>query len=127
MLEMGAPNLIALLGVLGIGSIIGTFVNGLFSKRKLSADATKVITDAASGVVAIQEAQLARVLTQNAALSTRLDQTEKEQERARDRERQRDEALAVHAFWDRQATAELAHHGIMLPEPPPLHPTGGVQ
>ena len=34
---------------LGVSAVLLALVNGLFGKRKLSAEATKIITDAASG------------------------------------------------------------------------------
>ena len=108
---------------LGIGSIVTVLLQGLFGKRKLSAEATKIITDAASGVVAIQKDELSRVIASNVALTARVEASERE--RASDREviRELTELVAVHGVWDRQAFTMLREQGIEMPPPPPLHMT----
>ena len=106
---------IAILGSSAITALMGSIVVGLFSKKKLSAEATKVITDAASGVVELLKAENLRVVGGNAALSTMV-------EKFRADQKAQEARLSVHAFWDRQVAAVLAQHGIDLPEPPPLNP-----
>lgn len=103
------------------GALLLAVVNGFFAKRKLSAEATDIITKAASGVVERLESENARVIASNATLSGKV---EAQQTRLDDFHRilrAQSDALAIHAFWDRQAVTIAADHGIALPEPPPLH------
>jgi hypothetical protein len=111
----------------GIGGILLAIVNGLFSKRKLSAEATKIITDAASGVVQNLRDENARVIASNTALGVKVDgltrRVELQQGQIEDGQRiqrAQSDALAIHAFWDTQAVAICAEQGIDLPAPPPL-------
>ena len=101
-------NALTILGSFGVGAIIVTILNGLFSKRKLSAEATKIIADAASGVVEILRAENARMS---------IDRTTQASEIAAIKE-----VIAIHAFWDRQVYDVVQAAGIDLPPPPPLHP-----
>lgn len=111
----------------GLGSIIAAIIAGLFSKKKLSAEATKIITDAASGVVEIQKAELARVLASNTLLigkvdaqQIQIDAQQTDLEEVRREVRVQTEQIAIHAFWDTQAVGIAREHGIELPPPPPL-------
>lgn len=118
---MTSAEIIRTLVALGVGGVLVAVVNGLFSKRKLSADATKIITDAASGVVLVLKAENARVTEQNTRLNARLDATDREQTLLRDENRALAELVAVHGQWDQQAFTMLKNQGIELPPPPPLH------
>lgn len=109
----------ALVG-LGVGSVLVALLNGLFSKRKLSAEATKIITEAASDVVEIQKAELARVLASNTVLTGQIAAQQIQLEEVQRVVRATSEALAIHAFWDSQAVDIAREHGIELPPPPPL-------
>lgn len=111
------------LGGIGIGAVLVAIVTGLFSKRKLSAEATKIITDAASGVVEIQKAELARVVASNVLLAGKVEAQQIQLDEIQRAVRIQAEILAIHAFWDQQAVTVARDHGISLPEPPPLHPT----
>jgi ABC-type branched-subunit amino acid transport system permease subunit len=110
----------------GVAAVLAAIVSGLFSKRKLSAEATKIITDAASGVVQNLSSELTRVTAQNATQAAQIARVEAEQAQAREHQRATDQALALHAFWDSQARDTLRANGIELPEPPPLPVNGGV-
>lgn len=113
-----AQIVIGILGTLGVGSVLAALVTGLFSRKKLGADATEIITKAAAGVVERTEADNARL------------RVELLQER-RDRETEQDEfrrlidahtkTLQLHAAWDALAAARLEEQGIMLPPPPPVY------
>lgn len=111
----------------GIGGILLALVNGLFTKRKLSAEATKIITDAASGVVQNLRDENARVIASNtvlgvkvAELTVKVEHQQVQIEQGQRIQRVQSEALAVHAFWDQQAVSICAEQGINLPAPPPL-------
>jgi hypothetical protein len=110
---------------LGLGSIVAAVIAGLFSKRKLSAEATKIITEAASDVVEIQKGEIARVSVTVDQLRAEV-RAAQDREKERDkRERERDHAILLHGFWDTQVFTMARDQGITLPEPPPL-PTQGA-
>lgn len=114
---------IAALSAGGIGAIIAAVVTGLFSKKKLGAEATEIITKAASGVVQRIEAELARERerreTERTDHNARIDRMEKEHGEEREEWRR---VLQLHVAWDAIAIAEMAKLGIELPPAPPLTP-----
>lgn len=109
------------LGFIGLGGVFVAIVNGLFSKRKLSADATKIITDAASGIVERLQQENARILGANTVLTGRVDAMQLERDADREWRRHVDQLLAMHQMWDVQVTEIAQSHGIDLPPPPPLN------
>lgn len=109
-----------ILGLVGIGGVLVATINGLFSKRKLSADATKIITEAASSVVADLRTELARRAAENVLLEGRVAATVIEQSTQRDHMRSLDQAVAQHVLWDQQVRETLRESGIDVPAPPPL-------
>lgn len=141
----GSQILVYLLGAGGIGAIITAVIAGLFSKRKLGAEATEIITKAASGVVTSIEAELGR--SKEARAADRVEfETELEACRALREKEQRDHeselleirrVLQLHVAWDAVAIAaytELVRRVrelggevddlVNLPSAPPLLPPG---
>ncbi len=120
---MSASLIIALLGVGGLGAIAAAIVTGLFSRRKLGAEATKIITDAAAGVVTSLEREIVRqrermeimIDEHRAAIRTLMANHAEEIEENR-------RALQMHTAWDYLAIDRLREHGVDLPPPPPLLP-----
>lgn len=120
---MSPELIVGLLGGGGLGAIAAAIVAGLFSKKKLGAEATEIITKAAAGVVTNIEAELNRAIKarEDAALQHRLDMAavmdihDKEMLEVR-------RVLQLHAAWDAIVTVEMAKHGIELPAAPPLLP-----
>ena len=114
---------VAALSAGGIGAIFAAIVSGLFSKRKLGAEATEIITKAAAGVVSNLQAEVDRI---NAA--RKVDQSEHEQvisDMARAYHLERAEwkrVLQLHVAWDQLAITKLADLGIELPDAPPMLP-----
>ena len=104
----------------GAAGVLLAVVNGLFSKRKLSAEATKIITDAASGTLKDVRDENTRLLGRQATLEARVDAVEKENRVQAEHQRQTDALIVVHGEWDRQAYYAARNKGINLPEPPPL-------
>ena len=98
---------------LGVAGVLVALINALFGKRKLSAEATNIITDAASGT-------LKDVREDNIALRSRMDAAEKQIQQQADHQRQTDALITVHGEWDRQAFYAARSKGIDLPQPPPL-------
>lgn len=96
-----------------VGAIVVALVNGVFNRRKLSAEATQIITDAAGSLVQRLESDVVTLRQETARLQRESNQSQAAQRRT-------DERLAIHAQWDRQATAEAERQGFHLPPPPPL-------
>jgi hypothetical protein len=95
-----------ILAAIGSG-LAGSFVTAFVNRRKVSADATRIITDAA--------AQVVKNLTDEAAgLRRRVERLE--QQHRSDRK-----AQTLHAAWDYMAIRQLREQGIDLEEPPPLY------
>lgn len=129
--------LVAVLGALGIGTVAGAVVNGLFSRRKLGAEATEIITKAASGVVQDVRAELERKTLEMARMRSehseqlvqmRQEHTEHLQRLLTGHLEEMDAvrvALQLHSAWDAAAVVELARLGIELPTAPPPLPTVG--
>jgi|GEM_PF-3524825 len=116
---MDSTTLAAFLGGGGVAAIVTAVVTGLFSKRKLGAEATEIITKAASGVVE-------RIEKDNLDLRAEVTglKEAREQDKREWRQVTRDwrAALQLHAAWDALAIAKLHEAGIEIPEPPPLYP-----
>lgn len=126
--------IVALLGGGGLFAVVGALVNGVFTKRKLGAEATEIITRAASGVVtdlrtSLEErtAEMARMrLEHDAGLAAiRLEHTAALTKMATDHANERENwrrVLQLHVAWDYIAIEKLSHLGVELPPPPPILP-----
>ena len=113
---MTSDFVVQLLGSVVLAAIAGAVINGIINRRKLGAEATEIITKAASGVVERLEAELTRVNTDNARLRERIQTLEVREETDR-------AVLQLHAAWDHLAVQALTKAGITdLPQPPPLSP-----
>lgn len=119
----GASVIVAVLGAGGFGAILAAVITGLFSKRKLGAEATEIITKAAAGVVTNMQAEIDRqvkrnddmVLEHRTAIATLMKSHADEMEEVR-------RVLQLHVAWDAIAIARMAEVGITLPPAPPLLP-----
>ena len=105
---------------LGVSAVLLALVNGLFGKRKLSAEATKIITDAASGTLKDVRDENVRLLARQTTTEARLDAAERRLGEQAEHQRQTDALIVVHGEWDRQAFYAARERGMVLPEPPPL-------
>lgn len=131
-----------LLSATGAG-VIGAIINGIINRKKLGAEATNIITQAATGVVARLEAEIARKGDDLQAAQRRIAELEdrvrvvetreathalecEKNERLRADEMLRiRETLQVHAAWDFRAIQRLEDFGMRktdLRPPPPLLP-----
>lgn len=136
--------ILAILGTGGLASIVGAGVNGYLARRKLGAEATQIITQAAGGVVELMNEELARAkdnLTKEAAERARLGERVRNLEQAQEKQRQEfeaemrareivwqrvekewREALQLHVAWDEVAILKMQEAGVELPPAPPLYP-----
>lgn len=113
---MESDVLVQLLGSAALAAIAGAIINGIINRRKLGAEATEIITKAASGVVERLEAERARIANENVILRERVTALEAREDADR-------AVLQLHAAWDHLAVQALARAGITdLPQPPPLSP-----
>lgn len=120
---MNPAIIAALLGAGGFGAIVAAIVAGLFSKRKLGAEATEIITKAAAGVVTNMQAEIDRQVRRNDELIN--SHVRDMQAIVSSHEREMDDVrrvLQLHVAWDAIAIARMAEVGVDLPPAPPLLP-----
>jgi acyl transferase domain-containing protein len=120
---METETIVALLGGGGIAAIISAIVAGLFSKKKLGAEATEIITKAAAGVVTNLQAEIDRQV--RARETQALEHTVATAALLASHARELDEVrrvLQLHVAWDLMAIAKLQELGIQMPPAPPLLP-----
>lgn len=116
-----SPSLIALLGGLGVGTILAAVVTGLFSKRKLSAEATEIITRAASGVVESLREELARsILAREKAEVQHVEELQRRTARWEAQWIEVQRALEEHVAWDADVRERMKAYGVDLPPAPPF-------
>lgn len=142
---MSTETIVTLFAALCTGGAIAALITGLFSKKRMGADAAKIITEAASGVVTTVTQELARqraaneqlIVSHAANLAARNVRHEQEMaalqtkhsedvralvgSHADEMEEMR-RTLQLHASWDAIVRARLGDHGIDLPPAPPLLP-----
>lgn len=97
---MNGDTVLQLLTLLGGGAGIGSVITALFSRRKLSADTAKVLTDAASGVIRDLQEQI---------------------DDLKEWKREQVKLNREHRLWDADVVAHLKSAGITVPEPPTLN------
>lgn len=111
-----AAALVQIAVAVAASGALAAVVTGILNRRKLSAEATKIITDAAASTVE-------QIEKDNKRLRERVEQLEAaELAWRRERADWRD-VLTLHAAFDHLAVAKLREHGINdMPSPPPLYP-----
>lgn len=109
---------IAVLGTGSVAAVGAAIVTGLFSRKKLGADATEIITRAASGVVEQIQEDNARLRTENAELLARV-------ERFGQIVEDHTAVLQLHVAWDAIVIAKMREAGIVLPPAPPVYAPSG--
>lgn len=111
--------ILAVLGTGTVTAVAGAVVTGLFSRKKLGADATEIITRAATGVVEQFQEDNARLREANARLVQTVEDL-----RAMVEDHTR--VLQLHVAWDSIVVAKLAEAGITdLPPAPPVYAPSG--
>lgn len=116
--------IIAILGAGGFGAIVAAIVTGLFSKKKLGAEAAEIISKAAAGVVTNLEAELTRQVKARESAQREHDAQMAKLAAAHVGEREEwRRVLQLHVAWDAIAIAKMAEFGVNLPPTPPLLPS----
>lgn len=120
---MSPELVIGLLGGGGVSAIVAAIIAGLFSKRKLGAEATEIITKAAAGVVTNLQTEIDRQVKarEDATMQHRLDMAAVMEAHDTEMVEVR-RVLQLHVAWDEMVKAICAQHGIELPPVPPLLP-----
>lgn len=120
---MNPEVIVAILGTGGFSAIVGAVVTGVFSKRKMGAEATEIITKAAAGVVTSMQSEIDRQVKLNDELvedhKAALARMEARHTAEMDEVRR---VLQLHVAWDSIAIARMSEVGITLPPVPPLLP-----
>lgn len=125
----GSGIIIAVLAGGGVSAVVAAMVTGFFSKKKLGAEATEIITNAAAGVVTSMQGQLSRSdqarhddqLRHERAMASMAEAHVKER-------REWQKVLQLHVAWDVMAIARMAEAAqsdsqiLPLPPPPPVTP-----
>lgn len=110
-----ADTVSTIIGAIGISSIIVAVINTLSNRKKVGADVTKVITDAAVGVVSQLQIRVKDLLTE--VVDLRLRDTERDHQ-----EMATYKLLLAHQQWDlelvRLINNQLKEYTYLLPPPP---------
>lgn len=126
--------ILAVVGAVLSSGVVAAIVTGLFSKKRMSAEAADIITKAASGVVVSIESELLRQRTDNerqraeheAAMIRQQESHESKMQALVDSHNEEMEevrrVLQLHVAWDAIAIAKMAEFDVILPPAPPLLP-----
>lgn len=120
---MKSDIIIAILGTGGFSAILGAMITGLFSKRKLGAEATEIITKAAAGVVTNMQAEIDRqVKRYDDVVAEHKEEVAALMASHAEELTEFRRTLQLHAAWDALVRVKMAEHGVDLPPAPPLTP-----
>lgn len=108
----------------GVMTVFVAVINGLLQRRKVGADTTKVITDAATGVMSRIESDNERLRSEAIGYRTREDVLEDHIDRLGDERAEWMRIARQHGEWDDLVFKQVAEHcpTLILPVPPPLSP-----
>lgn len=114
-MALNAETVSAIVGAVGLSSIVAAAINAVSNRKKTGAEATKVITDAALGIVTQLQARIKDLLDEVNDLKIREDERDRREEQAQ-------RALLKHHQWDLQLVSiingNLPEHKGLLPPPP---------
>ncbi len=115
---VNAETVSAVVGAVGLSTIVAAAINAISNRKKTGADATKVITDAALGVVTQLQSRIKDLLGEVQELQRREDERDRREAAAR-------RALIRHHQWDVLLVSiineSLPGHQSLLPPPPLFH------
>lgn len=114
-MEISGDTIATIIGALGLGGILAAAINAVSNRKKTGADATKVLTDAALGIVTQLQSRIKDLLAEVSELKEREDERDAREDQAR-------RALLKHHEWDlalvRVINENLPDHADLLPPPP---------
>lgn len=107
---MSGDSAVQFLIAIATSGVFGAIINGIINRRKLGAEATKIITDAAASVVTTTEKTLIEY------------RAREEEWEAKERKWYR--ILRVHEHWDQRMYYLVKHNNpeLIIEEPTPLYP-----
>jgi len=106
-----------LLGTGAIAAVLGAVVNGIINRRKLTAEATSIITQAAGGMVQNLQTDNGRLRAENI---TAVQRFTRYRTAVRKRDREFEYQLELHMEWHNLVAERLKAAGIDVPPPPRL-------
>lgn len=115
-MAVNVETVTAVIGAVGLSSIVAAGINALSNRKKTGADATKVITDAALGVVTQLQSRIKELLEEVQEMKAREDDRDRREDAAR-------RSLMKHHEWDQQLVRIVNEHlpgKVDLLPPPPL-------
>lgn len=114
-MAINAETVTAIVSAVGLSGIVAAGINAISNRKKTGADATKVITDAALGVVTQLQAQIKALTDEVTLLKQREDERDKRDDRSK-------RALMSHHQWDLGladlVNRQLPDHVHLFPPPP---------
>lgn len=108
-------------GSSGVTAVVVAVITAIVNRRKLSAEATNIISQAAGGVVERLENENIRLTTANDKLTVRVADLEKRERQRDHRDHLFEEQVRMHQVYDEGLAIRLRNAGITdVPPPPPL-------
>lgn len=121
-MNLHAETVATLLAAVGFSGIVAALINAISNRKKTGADATKVITDAALGVVTQLQERIKELLAEQSNLKTQVNDLEEREDQRDAREHAARRALLKHHEWDlrlaRFINENHPDHADLLPPPP---------
>lgn len=122
---MTGDAIIQLLGALGAAGILGSVINAIFGRKKMSADVVKTINEAADSAVKRVEDDNKRLREENrehdAKIDACIERARAAEERANSAERRADrlsEALIAYVSYAGRQTDVIRELGGVIDDPP---------
>ena len=122
---MNSTTLVTILAGGGLTGVIGAALNAVVNRRKLGADASKVIQEAAGSMVEIIRKDNVELRLRISELTTEVEAMKLKMEGYERREREHMNTLQTHATWDwrmeeqaRTATDTAGRPLLLIPVPP---------
>lgn len=126
---MNGQAVIQLLGALGVAGVISAIINAFFGRKKMGADVSAKLNEAAGGIVERVESDNARLREENSKLDAKVDQGIEASRAAEDRafraERRGDrlsEVLREYIAYSARQTAVIRSLGGTIEDPPEVPP-----
>jgi len=128
-MSINGSTILQLLFSAGVTTVIVALINGYLQRRKTGADTTKIITDAAEGVMSRIESDNARLRAEADTHRTREHTLELEVEALQEHIEKLIQERFVwirmirhHTDWDEEAVLKVRAGGGHILDPPPLVP-----
>jgi len=115
---MNSSLLFQLFGSAAVAAVLGAIVNGVVNRRKLGAEATSIITQAAGGIVATLQADNIRLRAEAVDLKAQVDSFVKTDRRRGFRDDQMRRAFQAQSDYSTMCAQTMRAAGIEIIDPP---------